>query len=116
MAESILERRVEPRWVLAERPKAEVLEQTRTQLKVSLVMAQLLIQRGMANVEDARQFLYPTLVQLVDPFMMADMDCAVGRVWAAIDAGEKILVHGDYDVDGVTSTSPRGWTEFSSVV
>ena len=105
MAESILERRVEPRWVLAERPKTEVLEQTRMQLKVSPVMAQLLIQRGMANVEEAGKFLYPTLEQLIDPFIMADMDCAVDRVWAAIDAGEKILVHGDYDVDGVTGTS-----------
>ena len=105
MAESIFERRVEPRWVLAERPKADKLEQTRMQLKVPPVMAQLLIQRGMSNIEEARQFLYPTLEQLVDPFMMADMDCAVDRVWAAIDAGERILIHGDYDVDGVTGTS-----------
>ena len=105
MAESILERRVEPRWVLAERPSLEALEKAQMQLNIPPVIAQILIQRGMQNVEAARHFLYPALEQLVDPFVMADMDCAVDRVWAAIDAGEKILIHGDYDVDGVTGTS-----------
>ena len=105
MAESILERRVEPRWVLAQRPTPDALEQTRAQLNIPPVIAQILIQRGMQKIEVARHFLYPSLEQLVDPFVMADMDCAVDRVWAAIDAGEKILIHGDYDVDGVTGTS-----------
>ena len=105
MVESILERRVEPRWVLGDRPRADVLDKTRSELNIPTVIAQILIQRGMVNVEAARHFLYPSLEQLIDPFVMADMDCAADRVWAAIDAGEKILVHGDYDVDGVTGTS-----------
>ena len=92
MAESILERRVEPRWVLAQRPTSDALERVRSQLNIPPVIAQILIQRGMQNVEIARHFLYPSLEQLVDQFVMADMNCAVDRVWAAIDAGKTIAL------------------------
>lgn len=107
MAESIsmVERRVEPRWVFSARPDAECLERAKSLLRIPTVMAKILINRGIADVENARRFLYPSLEHLVDPFRLADMDCAVDRIWTAIQAGQKILVHGDYDVDGVTGTA-----------
>lgn len=104
-SEAIFERRVEPRWVLASRPEPEVLDKIRTELKIPNVMAKILVNRGIDCVETAREFLYPSLDSLIDPFQMIDMDRAVTRIWEAVDAGERIMVHGDYDVDGVTGTS-----------
>ncbi len=104
-SEPIFERRVEPKWVVANRPKPEVLDKIRSELEIPNVMAKILVNRGIENVETAREFLYPSLDHLIDPFQMADMDRAADRIWKAVDAGEKIMVHGDYDVDGVTGTS-----------
>src|SRR5258706_7063403 len=70
----------------------------------SPVTARLLCIRGMGAVEDARRFLRPRLEDLHDPFALADMTIAVDRILAAIAAKEPIAIHGDYDVDGVTST------------
>jgi single-stranded-DNA-specific exonuclease len=80
---------------------AEVLAR---ELGVSPVTARLLCIRGMGAIEDARRFLAPRLEDLHDPFALADMAIAVDRILAAIAAKERIAVHGDYDVDGVTST------------
>jgi single-stranded-DNA-specific exonuclease len=104
-SEPILERRVEPRWVLASRPRAEVVDAIRSELRIPDVMAKILINRGIDCVESAREFLYPSLDHLIDPFKMAAMEKAVVRIWEAVDSGEKIMIHGDYDVDGVTGTS-----------
>ncbi|MCZ6633149.1 MAG: single-stranded-DNA-specific exonuclease RecJ [bacterium] len=103
--ESILERRIEPRWVFAQRPDTEHLESTKQALGVPTALAKILINRNLSDVEQAKAFLYPSLDHLIDPFQMADMEAAVDRIWEAVDAGEKIMVHGDYDVDGVTGTS-----------
>ncbi len=73
-------------------------------LRVSDITATLLCQRGFSDPDVARQFLSPSLGDLVDPFLLADMSRAVDRVLRAIAQGERIAVHGDYDVDGVTST------------
>jgi single-stranded-DNA-specific exonuclease len=67
-------------------------------------VARLLCMRGLADIEDARRFLNPTLAQLHDPFKLADMDRAVARLEQALARRERIAVHGDYDVDGITST------------
>ncbi len=80
---------------------AEVLAR---ELGVSPVTARLLCIRGLGASEDARRFLAPQLEDLHDPFALADMTTAVDRILAAIAAKERIAVHGDYDVDGVTST------------
>jgi single-stranded-DNA-specific exonuclease len=80
---------------------AEVLAR---ELGVSPVTARLLCIRGMGAIEDARRFLAPRLEDLHDPFALADMATAVDRILTAIAAKERIAVHGDYDVDGVTST------------
>ncbi len=73
-------------------------------LGVSQVIAELLTARGFADEAAARGFLYPSLDQLHDPGLMLDMEKAVERVLRAIELGEKILVYGDYDVDGTTGT------------
>lgn len=73
-------------------------------LQISPVAARLLCIRGMADPDRARRFLSPTLDDLLDPFTLTDMTPAVDRILRAIAARERIAIHGDYDVDGVTST------------
>src|SRR5678816_3796523 len=73
-------------------------------LGVSPVVARLLCQRGLSDPELADRFLNPSLDHLHDPMLLADMGVAVDRILAAIARKEKIAIHGDYDVDGVTST------------
>jgi len=75
-----------------------------SELGVSPVTARLLCIRGLSEPEAARRFLTPRLEDLLDPFALADMTPAVDRILAAIAARERIAIHGDYDVDGVTST------------
>ncbi|MGH9254716.1 MAG: single-stranded-DNA-specific exonuclease RecJ [Vicinamibacterales bacterium] len=95
--------------------KAERIWETRTcdeelagvvagELGISPVTARLLCLRGLGDVECARRFLAPSLDDLHDPFRLTDMAVAVDRIHAAIARHERIAVHGDYDVDGVTST------------
>lgn len=72
---------------------------------LSPLVASLLIQRGMATAEDVHDFLDPSREKLHDPFLMKDMDKAVARIMKAIDRKERIMVYGDYDVDGTTSVA-----------
>ncbi|MDD3088771.1 MAG: single-stranded-DNA-specific exonuclease RecJ [Candidatus Omnitrophica bacterium] len=74
-------------------------------LGVSPVIAQLLVNRGVRTPEAAQDFLFGKLSSCHDPFLMKDMDKAVNRIRKAVESREKILVYGDYDVDGVTSTA-----------
>ena len=73
-------------------------------LEISPVIARLLVVRGVTEPEAAHRFLNPRLDHLHDPFMLTDLATGVDRILAAIGRGERIAVHGDYDVDGVTST------------
>jgi single-stranded-DNA-specific exonuclease len=73
-------------------------------LRISDVTARLLCIRGLSELEDARRFLNPSLDDLHDPFGLADMQVTVDRILGAIERKERIAIHGDYDVDGVTST------------
>jgi single-stranded-DNA-specific exonuclease len=73
-------------------------------LGVPPVIARLLCQRGLADPEAAQRFLAPTLSDLHDPFLLAGMRDAVDRLHGAIARRERIVIHGDYDVDGITST------------
>ena len=84
--------------------RAEDVEVLTQQLEINPVVARLLALRGLNSVESAAQFLNPSLDQLHDPFRLTDLAVAVDRLLVAIDQGERIAVHGDYDVDGVTST------------
>lgn len=75
------------------------------ELKISPILAELLIHRGVATKEDAEKFLSPQLTDLHDPFLMPDMEKAVKRIEKAIGNKERILIYGDYDVDGTTAVS-----------
>lgn len=81
----------------------ELREQLSQKLGISVVVAQLLINRGISNEQDANTFLYAGSDTLGNPFAMKDMEIAVQRIVHAIENQEKITVYGDYDVDGITS-------------
>jgi len=88
-------------WIVAPpRPEAEILA---AELDLSPFLAQVLVNRKIVTAEAARTFLYGDLGGLHDPFLMKGMEQAVDRIRRAIAAGEKILIFGDYDVDGVLS-------------
>jgi len=74
-------------------------------LNINARLATLLVQRGIENFEESRNFFRPDISRLHDPYLMMDMEIAVHRLSAAMQAGEKILVYGDYDVDGATSVT-----------
>lgn len=74
------------------------------ELKVSPVTARLLAMRGLIDPDEASRFMNPSLDQLYDPYKLAGLECAAERLMAAIANRERIAVHGDYDVDGITST------------
>ena len=96
---------VEKIWKLREGADADNVRQLSSELGVDPVLAELLVQRGVRTFEQARSFFRPSLDVLHDPFLMTDMEKAVSRVHDAVVSGEKILVYGDYDVDGTTAVS-----------
>ena len=83
----------------------ETVARLSSELGIDPVLARLLVQRGIGTFQEARAFFRPSLDNLHDPFLMKDMDKAVERVETAVRSGEKILVYGDYDVDGTTAVS-----------
>ncbi len=93
------------RWVIAEAPSEQQTNTLAAELNIHKVLATLLIQRGVTNFEEARSFFRPQLTALHDPFLMQDMQAAVSRVRRAIQKGERILIYGDYDVDGTTAVA-----------
>ncbi len=80
-------------------------EEMAEELKISPVLARVLISRGIDNVQDARKFFRPQLTDLHDPFLFQDMQKAVNRLNEALGRKERILVYGDYDVDGCTAVA-----------
>lgn len=95
-------------WIAGESDVA-VKQALMDAIEMPELLAEQLVQRGMTTPEEVMAFLQPTLEQLHDPAEMFGMDVAVDRIWQAIDAGEKIVVYGDYDVDGMTSTAIMTW-------
>lgn len=93
------------RWLIKPRPSHPDILRLASELKVPIPLATLLLQRGINSLETAQHFFNPSLDQLHDPFLMKDMDKAVERVQRALGDGEKILVYGDYDVDGTTAVA-----------
>ena len=83
----------------------EIQKRLSEELSISPILSQLLVQRDILTYDDARSFFRPDLSDLHDPFLMADMQNAVDRLTLAMKRNEKILVYGDYDVDGTTSVS-----------
>lgn len=82
----------------------EAVETLSEYLNCSKILATLMVNRNINTVEQAVSFLNPKLENLTDPFALKDMDKAVSRIWRAIKNNEKILIFGDFDADGVTST------------
>ncbi|MBQ6771001.1 MAG: single-stranded-DNA-specific exonuclease RecJ [Bacteroidales bacterium] len=96
---------METRWILHEQVDNHQVDELSKVLGIDQHLATLLVQRGITNYEEAKTFFRPSLDQLHDPFLMTDMDKAVNRVLRAINEGEKVLVYGDYDVDGTTAVA-----------
>ena len=95
----------ECKWILKEPADPAKVERLSTEVGIDRVLAELLVKRGVETFEQARAFFRPSLDALHDPFLMKDMDKAVERLHRAITAREKILVYGDYDVDGTTAVA-----------
>ncbi len=97
--------RLVPRWHRPTRPDAARVQALAEGLMLPPMVCELLVARGHDTLEGAKQFLRPRLEQLHAPSLMLGMDEAVARLARAITSGETILVHGDYDVDGICSTT-----------
>lgn len=95
----------ERKWILKEAKDAETVSRLSSELGIDPVLSELLAQRGIRTFQEARSFFRPDLSNLHDPFLMKDMDKAVDRLGQAVMYREKILVYGDYDVDGTTAVS-----------
>lgn len=96
---------MEKRWVFRPVPAAEKIEELSKAININAVLASILIQRNIASFDEAKAFFRPALSDLHDPFLMKDMDKAADRLIHAMQSGEKILIYGDYDVDGTTSVA-----------
>src|SRR5271170_228901 len=92
------------RWTLAP-PQPLLAGQLASQLKISPLLAQCLLNRGHSEISAIENFLSPRLKNLADPFLLPSMDKAVERLLRAREQNESLVIFGDYDVDGVTSTT-----------
>ena len=92
------------RWVFKE-PDKKLVKNLKSEFDTSSAIAVTMANRGIISKESSREFFEPTLDQLHDPFMMKNMDQAVGSIMTNIRSGQPILVFGDYDVDGTTAAS-----------
>lgn len=96
---------VEKRWKLNPAPPANWVNALQETLKISEANAYLLAQRNISDFDQAKSFFRPDIGDLHDPYLLKDMDKAVSRILQALENGEKIMIYGDYDVDGTTSVS-----------
>lgn len=95
---------MEKRWKITEADKIKV-DELHASLSISSPLCNILVQRGIDTFQKAKDYFRPQLSQLHDPFLMKDMDKAVERILYAVENNQKILVYGDYDVDGTTSVA-----------
>ncbi|MBL7838966.1 MAG: single-stranded-DNA-specific exonuclease RecJ [Cyclobacteriaceae bacterium] len=96
---------MEKRWIYKQTPPREAVEKLSQEININPYLSTILVQRGTNDFESAKAYFRPKLEELHDPFLMKDMQQAVDRLKRAIDAQEKILVYGDYDVDGTTAVA-----------
>jgi single-stranded-DNA-specific exonuclease len=89
-------------WKIAE-PNLDLVKDLARALNISGILATLLVNRGLLEIDSARKFLYPRFEYLEDPFLMPDLEAAVNRILIAIKTRQRILIYGDYDVDGTTA-------------
>jgi single-stranded-DNA-specific exonuclease len=96
---------MQKRWVEQGSKNLDLIEALQQALNIDEILSGLLVDRGINSFEEARNFFRPGLEHLHDPFLMKDMGAAITRIDRSINAGEKILIYGDYDVDGTTSVA-----------
>ena len=92
-------------WKISKQPETEILKELQSNLNIPEFICTLLLQRNIDSLESAQKYFRPNLNELHDPFLMKDMARTVDRLIQAIDSSEKIMILGDYDVDGTTSVS-----------
>ncbi len=97
--------RMEIRWTAKPLPNPEIVARLSAELNVNPIIANILVQRGIDTFDKAKRFFRPSLTDLHDPFLMKDMDLAIQRIKQAISNQERMLIYGDYDVDGTTAVS-----------
>lgn len=93
------------RWKFKPTPNDETIQKLSSHLNIPKTLSKVLVTRGVETIETAERFFKPSMSDLYDPFLMKNMDIAVERVLKAIREGESIWIHGDYDVDGTSSTA-----------
>lgn len=96
---------IEKKWTFTPQPPRDKIEALSSAINTNKFLSAILIQRQIESFEDAKHFFRPSLSHLHDPFLMKGMEEAVGRIQKAISAKEKILIYGDYDVDGATAVA-----------
>lgn len=92
-------------WKQKPKTSQSAIDQLSKEINVNPTLANMLINRGVESFEQAKSYFRPSLVMLHDPFLMKDMTKAVDRIQSAVANGEKIMVYGDYDVDGTTAVA-----------
>lgn len=96
---------MQKKWHVKTLKDTTIIDAFRSKLKVDSIVAELLLQRGIDSFDMAQDFFRPKLDQLHDPFLMKDMEAAVDRLQEAIDEDQKVMLFGDYDVDGTTAVA-----------
>ena len=93
------------KWIYKPEPDEEIVDGLISSIGFGTLESKILVMRGIDNYQKAREFFKPNGTDIHNPFLMADMQKAVERIATSIENGEKILVYGDYDVDGTTSVA-----------
>ena len=96
---------MQKRWSVKPGPDPALVKSLSKELNINHILTSLLIQRGISTFEEARHFFRPLIDHLHDPYLMKDMDKAIDRIEKAIATQERILIYGDYDVDGTTAVA-----------
>jgi single-stranded-DNA-specific exonuclease len=96
---------LEKKWIVKEQGNPVTVRHLASELGIDQTLANLLVQRNICSFNEAKTFFRPQLENLHDPFLMTDMDKALDRIQQAIDNKEKIMIYGDYDVDGTTAVA-----------
>jgi len=96
---------MQKRWTNKQNINPQAVTELSAKLGIDPVLSQLLVQRGVTDFDEAKYYFRPLVEHLHDPFLMAGMEQAIERIDLAINRGEKILIYGDYDVDGTTSVA-----------
>jgi single-stranded-DNA-specific exonuclease len=96
---------MQKKWDIKKAGNSEIVDRLSSELKISPIISNLLVQRNITNYDEAKRFFRPSLKHLHNPFLMKDMDKAIDRLDQAFVKKEKILIYGDYDVDGTTAIS-----------